>query len=315
MSEPQVSALRIDPEFKRLVPLLPPIERRIIEDRLCSGTRHGSISVWEALILVDYELFDLCQQKHIPFDIVRVSLKNREEAMAWICANQLKRKDLTEEMRRYLIGKRDTMERILGAHIAAGIKQQNKRPAILIGEPKYEDTASRTREKLGLEYHISYGTVRKYCLYAQMIDTVSMTAPQLVASILTGKVKISHEHLIVLSQMPEKELQEMSEYLLMEDNKVGYSKFRDMLGLGTGSAYGVGSPPKGSIKQMPAYDPDAEFSSLTLTIPSWISSVNRVRTASDISKTSFTARSKLSEALIHLKCTIDVMLAVIKEKK
>jgi hypothetical protein len=28
-----------------------------------------------------------------------------------------------------------------------------------------------------------------------------------------------------------------------------------------------------------------------------------------------TARSKLSEALIHLKCTIDVMLAVIKEKK
>ena len=66
---------------------------------------------------------------------------------------------------------------------------------------------------------------------------------------------------------------------------------------------------------MPAYDPDAEFSSLTLTLPSWISSVNRVRTVSDISKTSYTARSKLSEALIHLKCTIDVMLAVIKEKK
>ena len=312
MSEPQVPALRIDPEFKRLVPPLPPIERKLMVERFRSGTRRGSINVWGTFILVDYELFDFCQQKHIPFDIVRVSLKNREEAMAWICANQLKRKDLTEEMRRYLIGKRDTMERILGAHIAAGIKQQNKRPSILVGEPKYEDTASRTREKLGLEYHISYGTVRKYCLYAQMIDTVFVTAPQLAASILTGKVKISHEHLIVLSQMSEKELQEMSEYLLMEDNKVGYSQFRDMLGLGAGSKCGVGPPPKGSIKEMPAYDPDAEFSSLTLTIPSWISSVNRVRTVSDISKTSHTARNKLAEALIHLKCTIDVMLAAIK---
>ena len=147
-----------------------------------------------------------------------------------------------------------------------------------------------------------------------MIDAVSVTAPQLATSILSGKVKISHEHLIVLSQMPEKELQEMSAYLLMEGNKVGYSKFRDMLGLGAGSGYGIGSPPKGSIKEMPVYDPDAEFSSLTLTIPSWISSVNRVRTVSDISKTSYTARGKLSEALIHLKCTIDVMLAAIKEK-
>ena len=314
MSDPQVSALRIDPEFKKLVPPLPPIERRIMEDRCHSDTRRGSISVWGAFVLVDYELFGLCQREQIPFDTVRVPLKNREEAVAWICANQLKRKDLTEEMRRYLIGKRDTMERILGAHIAAGIKQLNKQSSILVGEPKYEDTASRTREKLGLEYHISYGTVRKYCLYAQMIDAVSVTAPQLATSILSGKVKISHEHLIVLSQMPEKELQEMSAYLLMEGNKVGYSKFRDMLGLGAGSGYGIGSPPKGSIKEMPVYDPDAELSSLTLTIPSWISSVNRVRSVSDISKTSYTARGKLSEALIHLKCTIDVMLAAIKEK-
>ena len=65
---------------------------------------------------------------------------------------------------------------------------------------------------------------------------------------------------------------------------------------------------------MPLYDPDAEISSLVLTIPSWISSIDRTRSSANLQGISSNARSKLDEELSRLKKTIDTMLFAIKEE-
>lgn len=70
----------------------------------------------------------------------------------------------------------------------------------------------------------------------------------------------------------------------------------------------------GSVKDMPAYDPDAEISSLALTVPSWVSSIDRTRSNANLRYISSNARRKLEKELLVLKETIDTMLAVIKEK-
>lgn len=72
------------------------------------------------------------------------------------------------------------------------------------------------------------------------------------------------------------------------------------------------SIPVGLVKEMPAYDPDAEISSLTFTIPSWISSINRACSAADLSDITDNARSKLEKELTELKETINNMLVAIK---
>ena len=68
-----------------------------------------------------------------------------------------------------------------------------------------------------------------------------------------------------------------------------------------------------SIKNMPTYDPDAEIVSLSLTVPSWTSSILRVRDVTNIAETSPEARCRLREALISLKSITDKMLYVLRE--
>jgi len=67
-----------------------------------------------------------------------------------------------------------------------------------------------------------------------------------------------------------------------------------------------------SVKDMPAYDPDAEITGLTLTIPSWAGSIDRIIN-SDIENASVSAKTELIKALIYLQDKIECMLLVVKE--
>ena len=64
---------------------------------------------------------------------------------------------------------------------------------------------------------------------------------------------------------------------------------------------------------MPKYDPDAEITGLTLTIPSWASSIDRTRSKADFENISDNARLKLYGALQNLMEAINEMMAAIKE--
>ena len=63
-----------------------------------------------------------------------------------------------------------------------------------------------------------------------------------------------------------------------------------------------------------AFDPDAEITSLALTIPSWISTMKRAWRATDKSKTTAEARKRLSTELIRLRAQINNLLRNMKEK-
>ena len=64
---------------------------------------------------------------------------------------------------------------------------------------------------------------------------------------------------------------------------------------------------------MPQYDPDAEITGLTLTIPSWASSIERTRSSTNLDVVSNTARNKLIDALNKLQDKVSEMLTAIKE--
>ena len=54
------------------------------------------------------------------------------------------------------------------------------------------------------------------------------------------------------------------------------------------------------IKITPMHDPDAEIAGLTLTVPSWVSSIERARNNADMNAASTGAKSRLEEALLSL---------------
>ena len=66
------------------------------------------------------------------------------------------------------------------------------------------------------------------------------------------------------------------------------------------------------IKITPKHDPDAEIAGLTLTVPSWVSSIERARNNADMNA-STRAKSKLEEALLSLQEKVSEMLSDIRE--
>ena len=71
--------------------------------------------------------------------------------------------------------------------------------------------------------------------------------------------------------------------------------------------------PVPSVKDMPEYDPDAEITGLTLTIPSWCSSIERAMRNADFTKLSPLAKEKLLLALFELEDKIENLIDTIKE--
>ena len=310
------TTLTIDPEFKQLIPPLLQTERTQLEENILRDGCREPIALWGNIIIDGHNRYEICRKHNIPFNTVQVSIHNREEAIAWICANQLGKRNISDESRRYLIGKRYAMEKILGAHNSAGTNQYSKTEvrAKLLPEPQYDRTASRTRERLGKEYHISHATVLKYENYSEALDYLSGIVPDLITKVLSGQVKISQENILELAKMPPLEIRRLGAQISKRNEPfVGYSDARRVI---PGKPEAPAKPiytPNVSIKNMPEYDPDAEVSSLTLTIPSWVSSIIRTRSTANLNEITPEAKTKLEKGLIGLRETVDEMLDVIKE--
>jgi len=318
MAERCVYTLKINELYRRLVPPLSTAELKQLEKNIIHDGCREPLCVWNNTILDGHNRYEICLRLQIPFTIRRIYFKNNEEAIAWICANQLGRRNITDETRKYLIGKRYEMEKILGAHNAVGINQhkiKEAKPKLSV-EPAFERHSSRTSTRLGEEYHISHSTVEKYGVYACALDALSKTVPEFMPKVLSNQIRISHESIIEFSQLSPKEVLRLSTYIFDNSNDhVGYSDIRNILPRRQNPINQLTSTqPTGSIKDMPTYDPDGEISSLTLTIPSWISSINRTRSIANFSEISNYACSNLEKELLELKETINIMLTVIKEE-
>ena len=64
-----------------------------LKGRLLQNGCSTPIRVWENTVLVDYEAFEICKAHGIPMTVSRIRLGSMEEAIAWVCKNQLLRKD------------------------------------------------------------------------------------------------------------------------------------------------------------------------------------------------------------------------------
>ena len=131
--------------------------------------------------------------------------------------------------------------------------------------------------------------------------------------ILSGRYKISHENVLALSRMSPQEVKKFGRQMKatrQSSTTVPYVVSRTQLGQITPE---LPATLQTGIKNMPDYDPDAEITGLTLTIPSWTNSINRTRNNSNLKTVSIKARMNLQHALFNLQATIDELLQAIKE--
>ena len=171
---------------------------------------------------------------------------------------------------------------------------------------------------MGKEFNLSHNTVYKYGIYSKALDVIQKKCPEIAKKILNGKIKASHDNILNLSNLSKEELYSLLDYLTEDsEGQITYSDVRKELQwkpIQRHTKLDADIPQKDiPIKQLPKYDPDAEISSLALTIPSWISSIRRATKNTKFDETTKKARDNLSTQLISLKAIIDELTPFIKE--
>lgn len=306
----------IDPEFKNLIPPLGVDEYRQLEQNILADGCQNALCIWHGLLLDGHNRFEICSKHNIPYQVRVLHLRSREDAIAWICKNQLGRRNLSEESRKYLIGKRYEAEKdAAGSHNLNGRNQHSPTEdgTKLLHHPQRKKTNSKTAYRLGTEYHISHTTVNKYGTYAKALDALAEKRANIVPKILAGQVKISHENIVELSTLPEPEVCQLCEQLESSPyGDVTYAEAREHLH-GKVKHKANSAPPAHSIKSMPAYDPDSEISSLALTIPSWVSTIKRTEELANLRGASQSAKERLKVQLTGLMETASAMYQAIEE--
>ena len=104
--------LKIDPEFQSQIPPLTDDEFKQLEENILKeGKLLSPLIVWGNTLVDGYNRYAILQ-KHpeICFSTMPLRFANREEALAWICKNQLGRRNLTPEQKKILIGKQYSVE-------------------------------------------------------------------------------------------------------------------------------------------------------------------------------------------------------------
>ena len=308
-----MSDIVINEKFRTLIPPLNKAEYTELEKSLIKEGCREPLITWNGYLIDGHNRYEICTRLNIKYKVANMPFESEEDAISWICSNQLGRRSISEETRKYLIGKRYEAEKIIGERRSnRGINQytpEQKRP---VGRPASNDYRHRTADKLGKEYHVSHGTIKNYGSFSRVVDRIGERAPALATQILAGKVKISQKGLTELVEMNDSEMDAVTSNISERGEYVPYNNTRREIHELTKKTETQVAP---SVKDMPAYDPDAEAVGLTLTIPTWASSIERIYGIMDKTKLSKKARKKLIEALQMLKMKINEMLSELGENE
>lgn len=304
------AVLEIDQEFKTLIRPLRKDEYLQLEVNLTIDGCREPIITWNNIIIDGHNRYEICNRLRIPYAVREMPFESREQAIVWICNNQLGRRNITEETRRYLIGKQYELEKVARKHPNVNGFNQYKRKS----KGERGESFRRTAQKFSAQYNVSTGAVQKYAIFSKALDIVGQADPELLSKVLSGTFKISHENLVVLSKMPPEEIRRIG--ARPENLQHPFTSYSDTRKEFADIDEEPITPMQDNlppIKLTPTHDPDAEIAGLTLTVPSWVSSIERARNHANMNAASTDAKCRLEEALLSLQEKVSEMLSDIRE--
>lgn len=143
--------MRIDNEFKNLIPPLQPDEYRQLEENILNEGIRESIITWQGIIIDGHNRFKIAEKHNLIFNTIEKEFADREAVKDWIDKNQLGRRNLTDDQRIIIIGRRYNREKE-----RRGGDRGNQYVA------KDQIDTLPTADRLSDEYKVSAPTVKRY---------------------------------------------------------------------------------------------------------------------------------------------------------
>lgn len=192
--------LKIDPEFQSQIPPLTDDEFKQLEENILKeGKLISPLIVWNNTLVGGHNRYAILQ-KHpeIYFSTMPLRFENREEAVAWICRNQLGRRNLSPEQKRYLLGRQYEAEKK-----AAKIFRGNQYTLAKKSGGDHGDnhhSGKKTCDRIAEENGVSRASVLRARHYTRGIDIADNLSPGIKQKVFSGEVKFTNEEMSKLVQ-------------------------------------------------------------------------------------------------------------------
>lgn len=196
-----LNALKIDPEFQGKIPPLTFEELNQLEANILrDGRIINPIIVWQGLIVDGHNRYTIAK-KHpeIPFTVHEKEFASRYEAIIWICKNQLGRRNLTPEQKKYLIGKQ------YEAETQARGFQGNQYTVLVNDAMRHSPKNELTCERIANEAGVGRTYVVKAKQYAKGVDAAEEAVPGTRQKVLSGEVKPTAAEIASVARAPPEE--------------------------------------------------------------------------------------------------------------
>ena len=234
-----LNALKIDPEFQGKIPPLTFEELNQLEANILrDGRIINPIIVWQGLIVDGHNRYTIAK-KHpeIPFTVHEKEFASRYEAIIWICKNQLGRRNLTPEQKKFLIGKQYSVEhRKPGGngnnqHTAAAKKTAPEELCQFDTIPPTATEAS-VRKQIAERNNVSESYVARSEKFMRGVEIMEQMVPGMQEKILSGQFKVrdADMHRLARADFPNRK-QIVHEILHPEDRPAPQSSYSHYSGI------------------------------------------------------------------------------------
>lgn len=201
-----ISDFIIDPEFQSRIPPLTKEEFEQLEANILSaGQLHNPILVWNSTIVDGHNRYKvLSHHPEISYTIQSIDFTSKDEAITWICKNQLGRRNLTQKQKRYLVGRQYGNQK----------KSHGGERGVVHGsDGKFASSSqngnlrsdAKTCERIAQETNTSKNYVIRAESFADGIDAANEIIPGIREQVLSGHLKPTDKAVIAVAQAPPAE--------------------------------------------------------------------------------------------------------------
>lgn len=205
--------LMIDAEFAGKIPPLTDEEFEQLKDNiLAEGKVITPLVVWNGLIVDGHNRYKIIQEHpEVEYTTYEKDFPDRYCALSWICKNQLGRRNLTPQQKKYLIGQRYEAEKM--AYGATDGFRGNQHSKVVSGQNDHLPDSGKTRSKIAAETNTSDSYVKRAEKYAQGVDAAEEAVPGIKQEILSGTIHATESEVAAIAKAAPEERKEKTELL------------------------------------------------------------------------------------------------------
>jgi hypothetical protein len=188
--------IKIDPEFRDLIPPLAEVELKQLHDNITSRGCLTPLVVWkeEGILLDGHNRYAICKKCDYEYDVKELKFPSRDQAKDWVILNQLGRRNINPKVASYLRGKL-----YLSRKRSVGAPDGNKNRKSKSYQSDNFETEQKTHEVVAKETGVSPATIMRDAAYAEACETVNVTT----AAMASGEEKRSRSEIIATAR-PDK---------------------------------------------------------------------------------------------------------------